>query len=180
MGNIQSPTSAPSPVSEDEMQTSFLSDNASPQPLLAARYYLCAATHNNADAMLNLAHLLTREVVAREDVESLQFLPLPHGPLVNSLVQSVRAPSTSTSTDFSNAKKKHHHAKVSANDSASVRDIAMWLVDNAVTPSDSPVLAQEFSSLLDALKALRMIAIIVVIVKGVRLKGELKETTLTI
>ena len=51
------------------------------------------------------------EVVAREDVESLQFLPLPHGPLVNSLVQSVRAPSTSASTDFSNAKKKHHHAE---------------------------------------------------------------------
>ena len=45
--------------------------------------------------------------------------------------------------------------KVSANDSASVRDIAMWLMEtNAVTPSDSPVLAQEFSSLLDALESI--------------------------
>ena len=124
----------------DEDGGEGLSSGGVPQPLLAARYYLCAASHNNADAMLNLATLLVHGRLP-PGISSMQLLPLPHGPIALSLVGSGSA---------SGAIKRGKHGK--QRNSTSLTDIATWLVNNAVTPSHSPSLAQEYSLLLEDLE----------------------------
>ena len=149
------------PAEEEKMDSTLTTHGGSPQPLLAARYYVCAASHNNADAMLNLAHLLVNGgLEPSNDDMMLRFLPLPHGPLANSLLSSIAPAAPSASSSKHGMPHKQHHKVLLEDANVNIVDIANWLVDNAVTPAHSPALAQDYSALLSALENMASGAIV--------------------
>jgi TPR repeat protein len=131
---------------------------------MAVRYYMCAATHGHADAMLNLTHLLASGAVDVGLTRGLVTLPLEHGSAGDVLLQN-NPSSGATGTAKGAGSGLFGYVRGTSSSTISGGDgqrrivlpwteVACWLVDNAVLPEHSPLSAQDYSDALAYLERL--------------------------